>query len=203
MTIPEGRRLRSRLWSKRWRGVIEQHRHPDGLRTRWSSCTRRTVIDDSIERDRLRYGGSSLTLDRDSFEGPMGDFPRRLRVRTFAPKEAAARATALLAEVRKVAVVCKDGMSKERQSRAFGFLRVPPEAIAIALELAEGDPGSFPHFDVQLARLALIYGKEMGAVAQLCRAVAARIEEDMTQLHAGAAEETLAVNASAKPWSRV
>jgi hypothetical protein len=120
----------------------------------------------------------------------------------FVP-ETAARAAEALLRTAEEGVVVAHGMSKKAKKRAIAFLRIPAEAIRIAIDVAERHVGRFPDFEVDAAKSAIAYQQAMAPLVQQCRDMASRIEENIFATQADAAEQTLALYGSMKSLSRL
>ena len=120
----------------------------------------------------------------------------------FVPETAAHAAEALLRTAEE-GVVVANGLSKRAKKRAIAFLRIPAEAIMIAIDVAERHVGRFPDFEVDTAKSAIAYQQAMAPLVQQCRDMASRIEENIFATQADAAEQTLALYGSMKSLSRL
>ena len=112
-------------------------------------------------------------------------------------------ASKTLHRVRQTLLIAEDGLSKVAKKRAVAYLRIPSEAIALGINVVEAQPGRFPDFDVAGAKQALAHEAAMAPVAQQCRDMAARIDEDIVAAKAKAAQQTLALYGSMKAVSRL
>ena len=121
---------------------------------------------------------------------------------SFSPETAAHDAEAMLRTAEQ-GVIVANGLSKAAKKRAIAFLRIPVEAIKIAIDVAERHQGRFPDFDVGSARAAVAYQQAMAPLVQQCRDMASRIEENIFATQADAAEQTLALYGSMKSLSRL
>lgn len=96
----------------------------------------------------------------------------------------------------------KSGLTAEDKKRALPLLRVDPDAMSVAVDVAERHPDRFVDFDVAMVRGAAAYEQAMAPLAQQCRDLADRIDESIIATKLPAAQQTLALYAAAKSLVR-
>ncbi len=96
----------------------------------------------------------------------------------------------------------RDAITAADKLRATPLLRIVPEAMTLAIDLAERHKERFSDFDVALVRDAAAYEVAMRPLAQQFRGMADRIEESIIASKAPAAEQTLALYGAAKSLTR-
>jgi hypothetical protein len=110
-------------------------------------------------------------------------------------------AEAKLREAEKL-LVLRTALTASDKKRAGPLLRIAPDAMTLAIDLAERHPDRFADFDVALVRDAAAYEVAMRPLAQQLRSIADRIEEAIVASKAPAAEQTLALYGAAKSLAR-
>jgi hypothetical protein len=88
-------------------------------------------------------------------------------------------------------------------AQARGLQRVPPQAIAIAMDILVQQPERFPDFDLESAKDALQYELVMRSIAAKSRTLTQHIEKSVLKRRAQAAQQTLVLYATMKGLGRI
>ena len=89
------------------------------------------------------------------------------------------------------------------RNQVHAIQRVPADAIRLALELAEANPGRFPDFDAARAAEVLAFDASIMALVRGCRAVADRFEEASRVAWYETGLQTLALYGAARSLDRL
>lgn len=89
------------------------------------------------------------------------------------------------------------------RNQVHAIQRVPAEAIRLALELAQANPGRFPDFDAARAAEVLAFDAAIMTLVRGCRAVADRFEEASRVAWYEVGLETLALYGAARSLDRL